>query len=218
MSDLPFNIPPIITTPQTVVPPLIVPALVRNVSTLAQQFYLQNVNIIAPTSPDYINPEADNTPDPQLYLSALGTKVLVDLTFKGKSYYDENGQYFSFSDIRLETVLVSVTQNKNIVKTQIQGRKGTIKEYIGQGDYSIQIDGILLGSNGNYPKLNVQELIYVINCPESIDVVSWFLQMFGIYSIVIDSGAQINQEEGQYSKQPFSIPCLSDDNSNLRYL
>ena len=196
---------------------IIIPTIVRNQSQLARQFNLQNVNIIRPSQSDFILPDDTSTPDPQLYLSVLGTKVLIDLTFVGKTYKDELGNVYSFPDFTLETVLLSVTQNKNIVKTQIQGRKGTIKEYINLGDYDITINGILTGGNGQYPKSDVQTLSTIMNCNESIEVTSWYLQIFGINAIIIDSGASINQNEGQYSIQPFSIPCVSDDDVNLRF-
>ena len=190
---------------------------INSPSQLARQFNLNNVQIIQPQQSNFQIAPSANVQDPQLYLSLLGTKVLVDLTFHGMNYTDENGQLFQFDDFVLETVLLSVTQNKNIVRTKIQGKKGSVKEYISLDDYSVQVNGIIVGSNGAYPKNDVQTLLTILNCNEALTVTSWYLQLFGINALVIDSGASLNQDEGQYSRQAFSIPCVSDEATNLRF-
>lgn len=193
---------------------MIIPSLIKSGSQLARQFNLQNVQIIQPKKSDY-QIEAGELPDPQLYLSTLGTSVLIDLTFHAGSYTDGLSTY-SWSDFVLETILCSVNQTKNIVKTPIQGRNGTVKEYIGMGDYSVTINGIMCGSNGVYPKADVQALKVILTAPVPITVTSWFLQMFDINSLVFDS-FDINQDEGGYSRQPFSIQASSDEEVDLRF-
>lgn len=193
----------------------IIPTLIRSGSQLARAFNLRNVQIQQPRKSDYQISQGD-APDEQLYLSSLGTKVLVDLTFHGTTYVDEDGNTFSFPDFVCETVLVSINQTKNIVKTPIQGKKGTVKEYIGLGDYVLTINGIITGSNGVYPRSDVQILKVLMCCNEAITVTSWYLQMFDINSIVIDS-FDCNQDEGGYSRQPFSIQASSDEDTNLRF-
>lgn len=193
----------------------IIPTLIRSGSQLARAFNLRNVQIQQPRKSDYQISQGD-APDEQLYLSSLGTKVLVDLTFHGTTYVDEDGNTFSFPDFVCETVLVSINQTKNIVKTPIQGKKGTVKEYIGLGDYALTVNGIITGSNGVYPRSDVQTLKVLMCCNEAITVTSWYLQMFDINSIVIDS-FDCNQDEGGYSRQPFSIQASSDEDTNLRF-
>lgn len=196
---------------------IIIPQVVKSGLQLARQFALQNVTIVQPKKSDFQIPQnSDNPPDPQLYLSTLGTKVLVDLTFHGQTYQNELGLTFSFPDITLETVLLSINQTKNIVKTAIQGRKGTVKEYIGMGDYTLSINAIITGANGSYPKSDVQDMIIMAQCPNAITVTSWYLNMFTINSIVIDS-YDINQDEGGYSRQPISLTASSDEQANLRF-
>lgn len=193
----------------------IIPTLIRSGTQIARAFNLRNVQIQQPRKSDY-QIDQGQPQDEQLYLSALGTKVLVDLTFHGTTYVDEDGNTFSFPDFVCETVLVSVNQTKNIVKTPIQGKKGTVKEYIGLGDYQVNINGIIVGPNGVYPRADVQILKVMLCCNEAITVTSWYLQMFDINSIVIDS-FDINQDEGGYSRQPFSISASSDEYTNLRF-
>ncbi|MEB0262296.1 DUF6046 domain-containing protein [Mucilaginibacter sp. 10I4] len=213
--SLPFNIPVIIQDPVDVGRNLIVPTVVSSATQLARRFRLQHVEIVQPQKSDFLIPNGD-AQDPQLYLSTLGTKVLVDLTFAGQTYKNELGMEYTYPNITLETVLLSVNQTKNIVKTAIQGRKGTVKEYISMGDYTVSINAIITGANGAYPKQDVQDIINMCQCPEAITVTSWYLNMFSINSIVIDS-YDINQDEGQYSRQAISLNASSDEQSNLRF-
>jgi len=194
----------------------IIPTVVKSASQLARAFNLQNVRIIQPQKSNYIVPEGA-TPDPQLYSSLLGTSVLVDLTFLAQTYTNELGQQRSFADITLETVLLSVNQSKEIVKTKVQGRAGTVKEYISLGDYEVTIAAILTGTNGVYPKSDVQDMLTMLQCNNAVSVVSWYLDLFGINSIVIDS-FDINQDEGAYSRQAISVTASSDTQANLRFM
>ncbi|EHQ30002.1 DUF6046 domain-containing protein [Mucilaginibacter paludis] len=141
--------------------------------------------------------------------SSLGTPVFVDLTFKEGDYTNEIGSQITFNLLKFDTILISINQSKNIVKTQIQGRSGTIKEYIGMGDYAITINGIIPGTNGRYPLQDVEHLKTILVSPNALTVTSSYLQMFDINSIVVDS-FDIKQQEGGYSYQPFTINASSD--------
>src|SRR5690348_6833399 len=80
-------------------------------------------------------------PDAGLYKSLLGTPVMQDLTFGTATYTDQDtGREKKTPVITLINFLLTVTQEKNIVKTPIHGSNGTIKEYIGLGDYQIKIN------------------------------------------------------------------------------
>lgn len=147
--------------------------------------------------------------DPVLYKSALGTPVYTNLQFTGKNYEDQYGRPKQFPTLVFDTVIMTVNQSKNIVTTAIQGRDGTVKEYIGMGDYVITINGIITGANGHYPVDEVRELKKMLDAPIAIDVVSWYLQNLDISTIVIKD-YDIPQVEGGYSYQRFSINALSD--------
>jgi len=194
----------------------IIPDLVNDAAVLASAYNLSNVHIVKP-SPFHFKMPKTTKPDPSLYLSALNTVVLVDLTFHGQTYTNELGQSRTFPDIVLQTVLLSVSQSKEIVKTKINGRSGTIKEYIALGDYEVSISAILTGANGVYPKDSVQPMIAMLECPGEITVTSWYLNMFSINSIVINSYS-LSQDEGGYSRQAISISASSDQTANLRFI
>lgn len=147
--------------------------------------------------------------DKELYKSSLGTPIYTNLEFQSGKYKDNNGREVTFDSMRLDAILLTVTQPKNIVKTEIQGRNGTVKEYIGLGDYNVSIRGIITGKNGVYPIDEVSKLKKILTATVPIAVNSWYLQNLDIDLLVV-SDFTINQVEGGYSYQPFTINCLSD--------
>jgi hypothetical protein len=184
---------------------------------LIRAYNLKNVKVVDARK----NPFENKIPgavqiDPELYKSSLGTPVFSDITFGDKvnqannQWTDNAGKLHSFEPMTFYSVLMSVTIPKKIVRTEIQGRDGSVKEYIGQGDYSVSVNGIICGSNGHYPIDEVKALKKIIDAPIPIVVTSWYLQNLDIDMLVIADGAEISQDSGGYSYQQFSIPCISD--------
>jgi hypothetical protein len=167
----------------------------------------------ASTSNPYIRGISTNptntASDVGLYKSDLGTKVYANVTFGSINYPDKNGNNITTPEITFEAILVSVTFPRNIVKTAIEGRDGTVKEYIGEGDAQITFTGVITGGNGIYPAKNISDLMKVIKAPWPIPVISTHLLNLGIYSVVFDERS-FEQEEGSYSYQTFSINAVSD--------
>ena len=148
------------------------------------------------------------------------------------------GQYFEIDDINkenpipydelvLQTVLLEVTQTKNIVTTALQGRNGTVKEFVSDGDFVINMIGGIIGEtdeNGSiqnignfYPEVDVKKLIEITKVPSALTITSAFLQSFGINEAVI-TNYTINQPEGQRNVQPFTMALLSDVPADLNEL
>lgn len=159
--------------------------------------------------------QVDNT-DPELYRSLLGTPVYTNIEFLPESYETRTkGQFRDTPRLRYEAVLLSVTQAKKIIKTEIQGRDGTVKEYIGMDDYMVQISGIITGANGHFPIDEVALLRQVVEAPVPIPVASTYLNNLGINLLVVED-AEFSQEEGGYSFQRFTLNCSSDVPQELR--
>lgn len=101
----------------------------------------------------------------------------------------------------LRECLISVNMEKNIVTTPLQGRDGTIKEYISDGDYNINVEAGISRSELNYndnlemnvdgkmdyPSDELKILQNFLNAKQNIGVQSKFLDLFGITSAVIKS-------------------------------
>ena len=151
--------------------------------------------------------------DPELYKSTLGTPVVIDLTFQSVTF-TQNRQVTT-DQVRVETVLCTVSRPTIIVKTQIQGRNGTVKEYISKDDFQVSINGIITGQNGQYPEAEALAVQRMAEAPVSIPVVSRFLNGMGIYNIVV-TDYSMPQNAGGISRQDFSINAISDEPLELQ--
>lgn len=121
-------------------------------------------------------------------------------------------------------VIMSIAQERNIVTTPLQGRDGTIKEFISNGDYVITVDaGVMEGQKQTenedtevsfqkpsniYPKAELERLGKILTEPKAIAVQSDFLNVFGIQSVVVKSFSLV--QETHSNRQSIQIQMLSD--------
>lgn len=124
--------------------------------------------------------------------------------------------------LMINDVAMSVSLQKNIVKTALIGRAGTVKEYVSDGDYQIAMAVGLVAINDRgeiidqYPEKAVEQLREILERPEALEVSSGFLNLFGINSIVVSS---FTIKQMTYSnRQLVEIAGLSDDGYYITYL
>ena len=142
--------------------------------------------------------------------SLFGLPVFDALLFEDLRYTTSDGINVHVVPFSMSTVLIDISQNRNIVKTAISGRNGTVKEYISDGDYVINIKGVLASQYQNIaPKDSMNQLLGFCKAPVSFAAGSNFLFYFGITTIVIQDYS-FNQIEGQINTIGFSLSCLSD--------
>lgn len=134
----------------------------------------------------------------------LGRTVLTDLVVN----VPEMGL------LHIPDVAMSVSLQKEIVKTALVGRKGTIKEYITQGDYQITMSVGVAAVNENhelidqYPEQAMSVLRKVLETDKSLEVGSAFLDIFEINRIVVTN---FTAKQMTYAnRQVVEITALSD--------
>lgn len=180
---------------------------------LIRAFNLQNVFVPDARSNDYnaaTLKSGYDSPDNKLYNSPLGTPVFADVTLRGGSYVDNiTGKTINFPELQYAAVILTVNFTSRIIKTEIQGRNGTVKEYIGEDDAKVTIQGVICGTNGVYPAEFVAQLNDWRRAPVAKSVTSRFLQNLLIDNLVVES-CDIPQVAGGYSYQTFTINCVSD--------
>lgn len=123
-----------------------------------------------------------------------------------------------------EECIITVNQEKNIVATPLQGRPGTVKEYISDGDYSITVDaginnyseGDGTGASMEYPVEKVTALQKILKLPETLKVQSDFLEVFEIRSAVVKS--YYLSQETHSNRQSLQIMMLSDEPYEIKKL
>jgi hypothetical protein len=149
-----------------------------------------------------------------IYNGDFGLPVL-DILVLGGVKYETMNVLGAVTNITLPTVtlgiaLLEVNQTKNIVTTSVQGRNGTIKEYISDGDFMINIKGILASNaQDTYPVDLFNALLKYCTAPVSFPASSLYLNRFGITDLVIQDYS-FPQVEGMRNIQPFEIKCLSE--------
>lgn len=143
-----------------------------------------------------------------------------DFTFNGSDY---NGVptltslalQYKGKRVELLECIITINQEKNIVSTPMQGRDGTIKEYISDGDYSISIEAAVNNyseieetKSKEYPIEKLEELIALLKVQDGLEIQSDFLTLFKITSAVIKSYGMV--QETHSNRQSFQIQMLSD--------
>lgn len=146
--------------------------------------------------------------------SYLGTPVWSNLIFSSDgvdignptTIDPNNGK----KDLRIDTVLFDVELPKIIVKTEVFGRNGTVKEFISQGDYMIGIKGMIVSPYPNqFPADDFDLLVKYCELETQVPVISQFLDRFGITSIVIMRGRYF-EIMGYRNQIGFEIEAVSD--------
>jgi hypothetical protein len=184
--------------------------ILRNagLSLLKPKFYRVNASVVD---------EEDTTFDNDGTIgNMLGMPVFDSITFKNPNNQTQTfvnggeGQGANSSDLVLITALITASKNKNIVVTKIQGRNGTVKEYVSDDDYTISIKGVLVGKYANKrPVDEIKKLEDLCDIPLEIDIVSNFLADLNVLTVVITSHSK-TQREGMRNVIDFEIQCLSE--------
>ena len=121
-------------------------------------------------------------------------------------------------ELNIPDAVVAMTRTKNIVTTQVVGMVGTVKEYISDGDFDINIavgiQGVEDGKVANvYPKEGLRELRKFLEVDKPISVQSAFFDLFEINRLVVKSYSLTQATESNY--QELTISALSDNEYNV---
>ena len=153
-------------------------------------------------------------------LSYLGTPIFQPIIFKAGGYFTlKDGEAvlenFSTDYMLPATCTAEFSRSKKIIKTDISGFEGSVKECFAISDWDIQIRGLILStsSGGNnhhvYPENELLELAKYERLVDSIEVAGGMFNLLGIKRIVIES-ATFGKTQGMENVIPFSFKCISD--------
>lgn len=127
-------------------------------------------------------------------------------------YTDYEGKAINISrDLIFETALVQINQEKEIRKTKVQGKSGTIKTYVSDGDYEISVTGMIVGQYANVlPEPTIrQTLDAYLRAPVPIPISCSFLDYFRVDTVVV-TGFSCSQIDGVRNAFNVSIEMVSD--------
>lgn len=122
------------------------------------------------------------------------------------------------TELSLPDAVVAMTRTKQIVTTAVVGMAGTVKEYIADGDFDINIAVGLQGTQDGliadvYPEEALRQLRKFLEVDKPIQVQSAFFDLFEINRLVIKSYSLTQATASNY--QELSISALSDNEYNV---
>ena len=118
---------------------------------------------------------------------------------------DENGSLDLFD------CLVDFSMTQNIVKTPVNGRDGTIKEFVSDGDYEISIKGLLIDQDhpNRIPEEAIRKALQWFRKGKALGVEAKIFDVFGVHNIVVES-FHMPQIPTYIQMRPFELKCISD--------
>ncbi len=121
-------------------------------------------------------------------------------------------QNFILPPLRIDAVTIQASRTKNIQTTPIQGRNHTIKEHISNGDFSINIEGLIANDEftKDYPKGKLFLLKQFLEAPFGLRITHAILNRLGVHEIVIQNYS-IPSIDGVKNIQKFSAQAISDE-------
>lgn len=148
--------------------------------------------------------------------SIFGTPVFDVVTLENVDWTDFNGVSNLAEDLVLDIAIVEVDMPRNIVRTPISGRNGTVKEYMSDGDYEIKITGSLVNKLATIPPEALVRMLHA-HCmaQKETSVTSTLLSFFNIYSIVI-TNARFMQRVGARNVIDYELQCVSETPFELK--
>lgn len=130
----------------------------------------------------------------------LGMPLFQPLVIKGVNGLD---------DLLLESAVLSLSRTKNVVTTAIQGREGTVKEWINNGDWSITFNGFLVAKGWDFPIEATALFNEYMEVNQSLKLEHEVLNNLGIFEAVVMDYALPSTT--YTNVQPYTIQLLSDN-------
>lgn len=142
----------------------------------------------------------------------VGRYVLCPLTLEGVT---KGGDKIT---VEFPDAVAAVSRERHIVSTGLVGRNGTVKEYINEGDWQVNIvvgvqavrDGVIADE---WPGDELREVRRLLEVEESLAVYSEFLDVFNIGRLVIKSYTVTQGTEANY--QEVNISAVSDEDYEI---
>jgi len=137
--------------------------------------------------------------------------------FYGDTYFPELPKFLPLTmkktkdideDLLIESAIVEISNTRSIITTAIQGRDGTVKEFISNGDYQVSIRGMFALKGLDWPRDNVVLLRQYMEAKQAIEVTHDILNSLGIYEIVITDWSL--PQTSFVNIIPFQIQAISD--------
>ncbi len=120
-------------------------------------------------------------------------------------------EHKAVGQVEIPHALISVTGQKNIVETQLVGRKGSVKELINLEDYKITIAGFVQSRDGTWPEDEIARMRDLYNVNESVDLLCALTdEILDEDDRVVITGIEFPSTPGIEDGQVIRIECTTD--------
>ncbi len=143
---------------------------------------------------------------PEAY-TKFGTPIFGMFVFE-ETEYTYLGTRYKTPRLELPVALVSVSKQNTIVETPLNGRDGTIKEYISTSDYNISLSAIL-AKQRRYPNDLARIIDQISSAKTSVKISNALLNSLDVFNVVIKS-YNVSQVQGKLNLLQLSIEMVSD--------
>ncbi|MEM8506239.1 MAG: DUF6046 domain-containing protein [Bacteroidota bacterium] len=142
-------------------------------------------------------------------LGRLG-RALLNKDILGRPFFDT----LKIGDYEFPNEPLLTISNRNIIQETIvvgSERKGTVKEFITADDYSIKVEGVLLGRK-EYPAIDADGLVRLCESRVSLPVENDILNLlFGVQEVVINSYGFPPMKGQPYSQAYYILLSSNED-------
>ncbi len=149
-------------------------------------------------------------------ITSLGTVIFDNVQFPAGAYLDYDGVLQKYEGVTLDAVQLVVDRAKTIVRTQVEGVEGSIKEYVTNGDYSINLTAILAPDLLGLipPEVLLGKIVELEKVPEAVGILSkYLLTQYEIQEVVIE---RVRVEPYESNSYRVTIDMLSDMQADLK--
>lgn len=141
--------------------------------------------------------------------SVLGTPVFDNLVIRAGSYTDTVLGIQRYGEIRLDSAIITISQQNNVVLTPIAGRDGEVIEYVSKMSNRINVKAGIFGTGNKRPISDIAMVASALNSNDVLQVQSGFLGEWNITELVI-LDKNIPQIPGGYNYQVFEFNCIEN--------
>lgn len=142
-----------------------------------------------------------------------GKDVFLPTTLRGTR---KNGEIVQLD---LDCCTIKLKGQKNVTKTQLSERRGSVKEIFSVDDYTIDIKGVLIGHDGVWPYMQVEAIRDLFETQKGVELYNalsdYFLQE--TKRVCITNINFYDLEAKSEKHIPFSMTMLSDFVEKLEF-
>lgn len=158
-----------------------------------------------------------------LYATANNVEYYLPVTITAYGYDSGSKSWNVQKDpFDLPHPIVSVKSQKKIIETELtEGNRGTFKELINQGDYEINIKGLCIGDDGEFPDQLIKSLRELYECGAPVSIKNALTDIFLVSSLrqgkdsIVIKDLSFPEVRGVKHVFAYEMSCVSDSPFDL---